>query len=203
MRTKFVTREDYITKEDREVWERYRATWQADAQAAVARDEGIDGADANLIAAFLDDRLSEAERSAFEGRLVEDPMLLDALIAAKSGLHSGPTQAYAVPESVRVWAANTFTAEVSSRRQPVAATSSHAKPRRGFRPIFAAIAVSLVLIVAAGVGTILLTHDQPGIVAQADHNAGAKHRGAEKWDPRTNSIFANPENAYFDGLKVE
>ncbi len=198
-----MTREDYITKEDREVWERYRATWQTDAQTAVAHDEGIDGAGASLIAAFLDNRLSEAERSAFERRLVEDSALLDALIAAKSGLHSGPTQAYAVPESVRVWATNTFTAEISSRRQPAraAAAPPRAKSRRTFRPIFAAIAVSFVLIVAAGVGTILLTHDEPGIVAQADRHPDAKSRAADKWDPRTNRVFADPENAYFDGLK--
>ncbi len=64
MRTKFVTREDYITKEDREVWDRFRATWQAEAPSAGA-DEGIDGADASLIAAFLDDRLADEDRSVF------------------------------------------------------------------------------------------------------------------------------------------
>jgi hypothetical protein len=199
-----VTREDYITKEDREVWERFRATWRADGSSADA-DTGIDGADASLIAAFLDERLRDEERTVFERRLAEEPALLDSLLAAKTGLHSGPTQSYAVPESILVWASNTFTAEVSSRRQPtVSLAPRHRKKRRLlFRPAFAAIGVSLVLVIAAGVGTLLLTHDDPGIVAQADRAAEKKQHSADKWDPRTNSIFSNPENAYFDGLDVD
>lgn len=203
MRTKFVTREDYITKEDREVWERFRATWQTDGPSAGV-DKEIDGADASLIAAFLDDRLDDEDRVVFERRLAEEPVLLDALLAAKTGLHSGPRQAYAVPESILVWAENTFSVEVSSRRQPTVSVAPRRRKRRIlFRPAFAAIGVSLVLIVAAGVGTLLLTQDQPGIVAQADRNAGNKNKAGDKWDPRTNSIFSNPENAYFDGLDVD
>lgn len=196
-----MTREEYITREDREVWERYRATWRTEA-AATVNDEGVDGTDAGLIAAFLDGRLSEAERIEVERRLVESPRLLDALIAAKAGLHSGPTQAYAVPEAIRVWATNTFEAEASTRRQPAAAVSrvQLVPKRRLFRPVFAAIGVSLVLIVAAGVGTILLTRDRPSIVAQADQNRVAKKPAANKWDLRTSNIFSNPENAYFDSL---
>ncbi len=129
-------------------------------------------------------------------------MLLDALLAAKTGLHSGPTQSYAVPEPILVWAANTFAAEVSSRRQQTVSVAPRRQKRRLlFRPAFAAIGVSLVLVVAAGVGTVLLTRDEPGIVAQADPNAGTKKR--EKWDTRKNSIFSDPENAYFDGLEVD
>lgn len=197
-----MTREEYITKEDREVWDRYRATWQPEGAHTVDRSDGIDGEDATLIAAYLDERLSDAERVAVERRLVEDPQLLDALIAAKRGLHSGPTQAYAVPESIRVWAANSFTAEVSSRRRPTVAAPR--RPRRPvFRPVFAAIAVSLVLVAAAAVGTVVLTREEPGIVAQVDRTEAAKKRAADKWDPRTNRIFADPENAYFDGLDVK
>ncbi len=203
MRTKFVTREDYITKEDREVWDRFRATWQTEAPAAGA-DEGIDGADASMIAAFLDERLAGEDRLVFERRLAEEPELLDALLAAKTGLHSGPTQAYAVPESVLVWASNTFAAEISSRRQPTAAGAPRREKRRLlFRPAFAAIGVSLVLVIAAGVGTVLLTENQPSIVAQADRDADAKKRAGDKWDPRTNRVFSDPENAYFDGLKID
>lgn len=203
MRTKFVTREDYITKEDREVWDRFRATWQTEAPVAGA-DEGIDGADASLIAAFLDERLTNEDRMVFERRLAEEPILLDALLAAKTGLHSGPTQSYAVPDSILVWASNTFAAEVSSRRRPAQeAAPVRTKRHFVFRPAIAAIGVSLVLIVAAGVGTVLLTGNEPTIVAQSDRTTEASKRAGDKWDPRTRGIFSDPENAYFDGLKID
>ena len=203
MRTKFVTREDYITKEDREVWNRFRATWQTEAPVAGA-DEGIDGTDASLIAAFLDERLTEEDRMVFERRLAEESVLLEALLAAKTGLHSGPTQSYAVPDSILVWASNTFAAEVSSRRRPTASAAPRRDKRRlVFRPAIAAIGVSLVLIVAAGVGTVLLTGNEPNIVAQADRTAGEMKRSGDKWGPPKNNIFSDPENAYFDGLKID
>ena len=84
-----------------------------------------------------------------------------------------------------------------------AAASRREKRRLVFRPAIAAIGVSLVLIVAAGVGTVLLTGNETTIVAQSDRTTDASKRAGDKWDPRTRGIFSDPENAYFDGLKID
>jgi hypothetical protein len=45
----------------------------------------IDGWDANLIAAHLDGTLSAGERETLEAKLADDPLLLETLLAARSG----------------------------------------------------------------------------------------------------------------------
>lgn len=45
----------------------------------------IDGWDANLLAGHIDRRLSAAERETLEAKLADNPMLLETLLAAKTG----------------------------------------------------------------------------------------------------------------------
>lgn len=203
-----MTRDELITRQDREVWERYRLTWRTapddrEGMPHAPADDGIDGLEAGRIAAYLDDNLSEAERRAVERRLVENPVMLDALIASKAGLRDGPTHAHEAPRSVRARAADIVDAELAKRDRGTSATIYRLPRRRlAVRPAMAAIAASLVLAVAAGAGTFLLSGEEPQTVAHNDRPTEAPD-ASRQWDPRTNSIFANPENAYFDGLDVE
>jgi hypothetical protein len=67
-----------------------------------------------MIAAYVELRLSEWERAAFERRLVDEPALLDALIASRAALAS-PALA-APPQALTAFALNL--APAPTRRQP-------------------------------------------------------------------------------------
>lgn len=73
---------------DRELWS--RATQRSRESAGPSGDET---ADALTLSGYLEGRLSDAERDAFEARLAAEPGLLDALVSSRAALADSPAKA--------------------------------------------------------------------------------------------------------------
>jgi anti-sigma factor RsiW len=199
-----VEREDFITKQDRRVWELYCRSWDGDDRVKSGIPAEIDGQSANRIAEFIDGNLPESERDAFERALAEDSLLLDGLLAARAG-RDGPVMVSEPPESLKAWA---LSACATSDAANTSSPSSAPKPKRPSlkwrissllrQPIFTAgLATALVLIVG-GTSLLLSFDNAPKVPTVA---ASKVDSGSDDWD--SNSIFADPKKAYFDGLDIE
>jgi len=209
-----VARKEIITREDRKAWELYRQEWQdagrrkASRTVDQSRETGtpeIDGEDANRISAFLEGRLSRADRPKFERDLVERAALLDAMTAAARARSAGPIHATEMPESVKVWARNAYDSALAARQEP-AKPATVRKSRPWFmRPAFAA-ASAAALVMVVGVGGVILSQASPGsqdrIVDTRGAGAGADAEAAsDTWSSDGNNFFQN--ESYFDGLDID
>lgn len=182
-----------IHPDDRALWDRYvRSRRGAPSGAKEAGPVG--GADAALIAAYVDLRLSEWERAAFEGRLVDEPALLDAMIAARG---SASVAAPAVPQALTAFALNLApppqTRRGAERLAPTGRGRFLAFPRLGV-----ALA-TFAFLCAFGVGAYVTWQVmEPPVMAQK-----GKEPAKEDIPPRNDSIFDDPAQTIFDGLDVK
>lgn len=223
-----MARQEIITREDRKAWELYRQEWQAAGRRRTSQSvdqsrdptgggDEIDGEDANRISAFLEGRLPQSERPKFERDLVERAAFLDAFTAASRSRSAGPIHATEMPDSVKVWARNAYASARAARTQPKTPVAKR-KGRPWFmRPAFAAASAAAV-VMAVGVGGVLLTQsrpDSPGKIVDSRGAASERAAGdgavrgadaeasSDTWFGGSNSFFQNPSDSYFDGLDID
>ena len=182
-----------MNPEDRALWDRYVRSRRGASEGADAIGT-VSGSDAGLIAAYLALRLDEWERAAFEGRLVNEPVLLDTLIAARA-LMDAPAQT-APPQAVTAFALNMAPAPATVR---TAAPPMLPARRRWFIPGFAWALSTAAFLGAFAVGAIVAWQvmDPPQMAQKA------KDPLADELRPRNNSIFEDPARTIFDGMDVE
>jgi len=193
-----------IHPEDRALWDRY-VRLRRGAPKGAGEVGTIGGDDAAVLAAYLELRLDEWERAAFERRLVDEPILLDTLIATRAAMAASTTPA-AVPQAVTAYALNLAPppATVRAPSRPAASRPRAAAPhRRWFLPA-PALAWSLVTVafLAAFAAGALVTWQvtEPPMTAQ---KAKEKDPLTEELRQRSNSIFDDPARTIFDGMDVE
>jgi hypothetical protein len=189
-----------MNPDNRAIWDRYVRLRRG--ALVSAGNAGIGGEDAALIAAYLDLRLDEWERAALERRLVDEPILLDALIAARRAMDA-PVTPLAVPQAVTAFALN-----LAPGRSPVRAALAPARPaprprRRWLLPVpgFAWALGTAAFLGAFAIGAVVTwTMTEPPVTAQ---EAPGKERLAEELRERNNSIFEDPARTIFDGMDVD
>jgi hypothetical protein len=181
-----------IHPEDRALWGRYVRLRRGAAGAGDDRTSGdgpISGEDAAAVAAYLELRLDEWERAAFERRLVDEPLLLETLIAARRARDE------AAPQALSAFALNLAPAA------PVCAPAPAARRRRWLLP-FPAMAWSLATLAflgAFGLGAYLTWQFvEPPVTAQK-----RKDPSDDPLRPRNNSVFEDPARTTFDGMDVD
>ena len=164
----------------------------------------IGGDDVAVLAAYLELRLDEWERAAFERRLVDEPILLDTLIATRAAM-AASTSSAAVPQAVTAYALNMAPppATVRAPSRPAPARPRAAAPaRRWFLPA-PALAWSLVTVafLAAFAAGALVTWQvtEPPVTA---HKSEAKDPLSDELRRSSNSIF-DPARTIFDGMDVD
>lgn len=183
-----------IDPADRALWDRYvRLRRGAPQGAGDAGTVGID--DAAAIAAYIELRLDEWERAAFERRLVDEPILLETMIAARAAL-AAPADQVPVPQALTAFALNMAPAPKTVRTAPVA----EARPRRRWFMTGHALAWSVgtaAFLAAFAVGAIVAWEVmEPPMMAQ-------KEKLKDELAPRNNSIFDDPARTIFDGMSVD
>lgn len=183
-----------MNPEDRALWDRYVRLRRGAPEGA---DEAgtIGGADAAMIAACLELRLDEWERAAFERRLVDEPKLLDTLIAARAAM-AAPAPQEAAPQALTAFALNLAPAPAASRLP-----SRPARRRRWFlpAPAFAWSLATVAFLGAFAVGAyVAWQFMEPPMTAQKD-----KDPLKDDLRPRNNSIFDDPARTIFDGMDVD
>ena len=194
-----------IDPADRALWDRYvRLRRGAPSGAGEAGTVGID--DAATIAAYIELRLDEWDRAAFERRLVDEPILLETLIAARSAL-SAP-QEMPVPQAVTAFALNLAPAPKTVRGSSGAIrgnasreSAAQAGPaRRGWFGAWSALgwAVGTAAFLGAfAIGAFVAWEViEPQQMAQ-------KEKSKDGISPRTNSIFDDPARTGSEGLKLD
>lgn len=183
-----------MNPEDRALWDRYVRLRRGAPEGAGER-EPIGGTEAATIAAYLDHRLDEWERAAFERRLVDEPALLETLIAARAATDA-PEQA--APQALTAYALNL----VPARGKAPARSTSAAPPtprRRWFSPAPAfAWSLATVAFLAAFTAGAFLTWElmEPPAMAQKDPIK-------DELRPGNNSIFDDPAKTIFDGMDAD
>lgn len=196
-----------MNPEDRALWDRY-VRLRRGAPEGAGETGSIGGKDLAAIAAYLDLRLDEWERAAFERRLVDEPILLDTLIAARAAMLAAPTEAAAVPQAVTAFALNLAPAPKTVRtRTPVpahvpAAAQSPEKRRWVFSsPAFAWSLVTAAFLGAFAIGALVTWQiTEPPATAQKPKD---KDPISDEARQRTNSIFEDPARTIFDGMDVD
>lgn len=200
-----------IDPADRALWDRYvRLRRGAPKGADNAGTVGID--DAATIAAYIELRLDEWDRAAFERRLVDEPILLETLIAARSA-YDAP-QDLPVPQAVTAFALNLAPAPktvrgpsvavhrtASRERAPAPGAPGQAAPtRRGWFGAWSALgwAVGTAAFLGAfAIGAFVAWEViEPPQMAQRD-------KTKDDISPRTNSIFDDPARTGADGVKID
>jgi len=182
-----------MNPEDRALWDRYVRLRRGAPQGAGDR-ETIDGGDAAAIAAYLDLRLDEWERAAFERRLVDEPVLLDTLITARAALAA--PDAEAAPQALTAYALNLAPARASAQAPAPAASAPR---RRWFMPAPAfAWSLATVAFLAAFAAGAFVTWEltEPPPMAQKDPIK-------DELRPGNNSIFDDPAKTIFDGMDAD
>lgn len=180
-----------MNPDDRALWDRYVRLRRGAPSGAGEREPIFSGSDAVLIAAYLDHRLDEWERAAFERRLVDEPILLDQVIVARDTAHAPEV---ATPQAVSAYALNLAAVRPAPAHQLVHAAR---RRRRGWflpAPAFAwslATAAFLAAFVAGAFLTWQIT--EPPAMAQKDPIK-------DELRPGTNSIFDDPAKTIFDGM---
>jgi hypothetical protein len=183
--------------EDRALWDRYVRLRRGAPEGAGGAEERVSGDDAALIAGYLDQRLDEWERAAFERRLVDEPTLLDTLLAARDALAVPPTREPA-PQAVTAFALNLVPAQAVAARTP-AFRPAEAPRRRWFlpSPAFAWSLVTVAFLAAFAAGAFVTWEFiEPPAMAQKDPIK-------DELLPRNNSIFDDPARTIFDGMDAD
>lgn len=183
-----------MNPEDRALWDRY-VRLRRGAPAGAGEREPVGGTDAALIAAHLGHRLDEWECAAFERRLVDEPVLLDALIAAHDAVAAPEEPA---PQALTAYALNLVPARAAA---PVGSSSRPAAGprRRWFLPAPAFTwSLATVAFLAAFAGGAFLTWElmEPPVMAQKDPIK-------DELRPGNNSIFDDPAKTIFDGMDAD
>jgi len=181
-----------MNPEDRALWGRYVRLRRGALEGAGER-EPIGGTEAATIAAYLDHRLDEWERAAFERRLVDEPALLETLIAARAAAHAPEV---AAPQALTAYALNLVPARAAA---PARAVATAAPRRRWFSPAPAlAWSMATVAFLAAFTAGAFLTWElmEPPAMAQKDPIK-------DELRPGNNSIFDDPAKTIFDGMDAD
>ena len=181
-----------MNPEDRALWDRYVRLRRGAPEGAGER-EPVGGSDAALIAAYLDHRLDEWECAAFERRLVDEPVLLETLIAARDAV-AGPE--HAPPQAVTAYALNLAPMGGAG---PARIPSGAAPRRRWFlaTPAFAWSAATVAFLAAFTAGAFLTWElMEPPVIAQKDPIK-------DELRPGNNSIFDDPAKTIFDGMDTD
>jgi hypothetical protein len=195
-----------IDPADRALWDRYvRLRRGAPEGAGEAGTVGID--DAATIAAYIELRLDEWERAAFERRLVDEPILLETLIAARSAL--GAPQETPVPQAVTAFALNLAPAP-KTVRGPSAAVRPNATRERAAQPakpgrvgwLGGWSALGWAVGTAAFLGAFAIGALVAWEVIEPPQMA-QKGKSQDEISPRTNSIFDDPARTGADGVKID
>lgn len=181
-----------MNPEDRALWGRY-VRLRRGALSGAGEAETIGGQDAALVAAYLELRLDEWERAAFERRLVDEPILLDTLIAARAAM-AAPAQGEAAPQALTAFALNLAPVHAPAHA-PV-----HTSPRRRWflpSPVFAWSLATVAFLGAFAAGAFVTWEFmEPPAMAQKDPIK-------DELQPRNNSIFDDPARTIFDGMDVD
>lgn len=187
-----------MNPEDRALWDRY-VRLRRGAPAGAGKAGMISGADTALIAAYLELRLDEWERAAFERQLVDEPILLETLLAARAAT-AAPAPEEAAPEALTAFALNFApmpAAAAATPRAPVRPALS----RRWFlpAPAFAWSLATIAFLGAFATGAyVAWQFMEPPMTAQKD-----KDPLKDDLRPRNNSIFDDPARTIFDGMDVD
>ena len=182
-------------QEDRALWDRY-VRLRRGAPEGAGEAERVGGEDAALIAAYLELRLDEWDSAAFERRLVDEPIQLDTLIAARDALAAPPVREPA-PQALTAFALNLVPAHVAPHAH--AARPAVAPRRRWFlpAPAFAWSLVTVAFLAAFAAGAFVTWEfTEPPAMAQKDPIK-------DELQPRNNSIFDDPARTIFDGMDVD
>ena len=182
-----------MNPEDRALWDRY-VRLRRGAPAGAGEREPVGGTDAAQIAAYLDHRLDEWECAAFERRLVDEPILLDALIPARDAVAAAEEPA---PQALTAYALNLVPARGGAAvGRPAPAGAAHR--RRWFMPAPAFTwSLATVAFLAAFAAGAFLTWQltEPPAMAKKDPIK-------DELRPGNNSIFDDPARTIFDGMDV-
>lgn len=184
--------------QDRALWDRYVRLRRGAPVGAGGVAERVSGDDAALIAGYLDQRLDEWERAAFERRLVDEPALLDTLLAARDAL-AVPLSREPAPQAVTAFALNLVPARAAAGARTPVGRPAETPRRRWFLPS-PAVAWSLVTVafLAAFAAGAVVTWEfmEPPSMAQKDPIK-------DELQPRNNSIFDDPARTIFDGMDAD
>ena len=185
-----------MNPDDRALWDRY-VRLRRGAPEGANKDVTVGDEDVAEIAAYLELRLDEWERAAFEPRLVDEPVLLDTLLAARAATVA-PAQREPVPQALTAYALN-LAPERATVRGPALAVP--AQRRRWFMPSPAfAWSLATAAFLGAFVTGAFLTWGlmEPPVVAQKE-----KDPIKDELKPRNNSIFDDPARTIFDGMDTD
>lgn len=189
-----------IDPADRALWDRYvRSRRGAPTGAGDAGTDGIENA--ATIAAYIELRLDEWERAAFERRLVDEPILLETLIAARTALAAPPDEA-PVPQALTAFALNMAPMPKTVRGPSLARPAAPVREpqrRRWFMPghAMAWAAATTAFLGAFAIGAFVAWEVlEPPQMAQ-------KEKLKDELAPRNNSIFDDPARTIFDGMSVD
>jgi hypothetical protein len=193
-----VTESDRSTENDRALWQAYVRQRRELAPTGAGGDEAQAGEDAMLVAAYLDNRLDDQAQAAFERRLVDEPQLLETVIAARAAVGGPALAPEAVPQGVVAFALGL---RVPARAAPRARETAGRRPWIFASPAFAWSIATVAFVSFAALGAfIAIDHGGVLISAEAPERRGS---AADDLDRRSESIFADPAKAYFDGTEVD
>lgn len=184
-----------------ELWKKFRT---ATREGGLSSDYAIDGSDANLIAAYVDGALSADEKSAVEQRLANDPVFLEAWLAAAQASAATAAGNVRVPRALKAWArglilpkrpASTARAAADLGRQRGGVPSAWL----GWPSVAWAVAAVLVLMVAAGGVYFLYTKKEEGTPVALKERP-VKSEDIEKLGDR---FLSDPAKVFFDGIELK
>ncbi len=183
-----LTTDQHISEHDRALWNEFVLH-----RRGVVPAERADSDDLLLLAAYLDGRLEEWDRSQLEQRLLDEPLLLETLMAA----HAARDADAPAPQPVIAYALNCF----PIRSQAVAAPLA-ARRRLIGAPAFAwSLAVFFVLAFCAVGVYVALERQDDSITAESPRRSGDAL--TEDLGRRNDSVFTDPARTYFDGTEVD
>ncbi len=167
------------------------------SDACAERREPLCDADLLVLAAYLDCRLDEWETSRLEQRLIDEPHLLDSLVAA----HAARNAAVPAPQPVIAYALNSYPrSTASARAQPALHV---ARRRRVFGAPAMAWSLAALVILAVGAVSAYVAFDRQGETITAETPKPSGDPLADDIGRRNDSVFGDPAKAYFDGTEVE
>jgi len=185
-----------MNPEDRALWDRY-VRLRRGAPEGASKVDTVGAKDAAQIAAYLELRLDEWERAAFERRLVDEPVLLDTLLAARAASVAPADEA--APQALTAFALNLapMRATVRTRGRPAAAPAR--RPWFLPSPAFAWSIATVAFLGAFAAGAFIAWGVmEPPAMAQKD-----KDPIKDELRKGTNSIFDDPAKTIFDGMSVD